>query len=147
MIIRVGDDDLDITAMVEQGYRLYRVNRRSITFWRPLSGEDFAKALEEETAEARRHPVVTICGSMRFYLRMLTVAEQLTTEGKIVIMPFVTETTSELKMMLDAMHFQKIDMAESVTVVTNQDRYIGDSTRAEIEYARLSGKPIDWVET
>lgn len=44
---------------------------------------------------------------------------------------------------MDALHFKKIEMADSVYVV-NIDEYIGKSTQREIEYARYLGKRISY---
>lgn len=54
-------------------------------------------------------PVITLCGSMRFFEAMLTIARDLTAKGFIVLAPFVIAETPELKTMLDAMHRCKID--------------------------------------
>lgn len=96
----------------------------------------------------REFSTVTICGSMRFYDRMIRVAERLTADGEVVIMPFVTVAAADqgddFKAMLDRMHRQKIDMADRVVVVTdNQAGYIGESTQAEIQYAESLGKLVD----
>lgn len=47
--------------------------------------------------------------------------------------------------MLDDMHKRKIDMADAIYVI-NVGGYIGESTRAEIEYAREKGKEIMFLE-
>lgn len=44
---------------------------------------------------------------------------------------------------MDELHLRKIDLATEIFVV-NRDDYIGDSTRREIEYAQVLGKPIRW---
>lgn len=92
----------------------------------------------------------TICGSMRFYDRMLKVAERLTGEGVVVLMPFVTvqeaDQGEEFKAMLDRMHKRKIDMSDHIVVVTDADKpYIGESTNNEIQYAAKAEKPIRWA--
>ena len=43
------------------------------------------------------------------------------------------------------MHKRKIDMADEIYVI-NVDGYIGESTRSEIEYARATGKRIQYLE-
>lgn len=92
------------------------------------------------------YTVTTICGSMRFYDRMLKAAEELSKSGHIVLMPFVTfkpeDQTSETKEMLDRMHFRKIDMSDSITVITDETGYIGESTRNEMDYAMDQNKHI-----
>lgn len=91
--------------------------------------------------------VVCIVGSMRFYKGMLEVAEDLTTNGCIVLMPFVhvareEQKTSAVKQMLDAMHRVKIDMSDAIVIVTDKAEYIGESTTREIAYARNSDKQV-----
>ena len=78
------------------------------------------------------YPIVTICGSMRFYPAMLKAAEHLTHNGFIVLMPFVTTAQgSEPKVMLDDMHKRKILLSNAVVFITNRDYYYGSSTRSE----------------
>ena len=47
--------------------------------------------------------------------------------------------------MLDAMHRQKIDMSDEIYVI-NFGGYIEESTRAEIEYAKIKGKKVSYLE-
>lgn len=103
------------------------------------------------------HPaeVVTILGSSRWKGDILAEVARLTLEGKLVISLGVFGHTdlpeynwdtdaSDLKTMLDALHKQKIDMADSVHVV-NPSGYYGESTTREIEYARSLGKPVTFM--
>lgn len=90
--------------------------------------------------------VTTICGSMRFSAEMLQLAERLTSEGQIVLMPFVTKNPEMDAVMLDDMHKAKIDMSDSIYVVTGGTGYVGNSTRGEINYAAQRSKPIRWDE-
>lgn len=97
-----------------------------------------------------KFPVTTICGSMRYYERMLRVAAKLTSEGVIVIMPHVVayggSGVAADKAMLDDMHRTKIDMCDYVTVVTDKDEpHIGESTNAEIQYAAKTNREIRWA--
>ena len=91
--------------------------------------------------------IVTICGSMRFFAQMLQVAADETVKGNVVLAPFsivaATDQGGDLKAMLDKLHIEKIDMAEQIIVVTNQDGYVGTSTRQEMAYALSSGKAMD----
>lgn len=50
-----------------------------------------------------------------------------------------------VKEMLDAISLSKVALADRVFVV-NCGGYIGDSTRAEIEYANKLGKPVSYLE-
>ena len=67
--------------------------------------------------------------------------------GSIVLAPFAVVAPehqgSNFKRMLDQLHREKIDMADTIIVVTNQHGYIGNSTRAEMVYAARHGKPWD----
>ena len=103
-------------------------------------------------------PVVTLCGSMRFWPLMVQVAATQTAAGVVVLAPFVTvaadelaggeHAVRELKVGLDALHRAKIAMSSSVTVVTDQTGYWGASTRSEIDYALSLGLPVHacWVD-
>lgn len=84
--------------------------------------------------------VITICGSMRYYARMLEMAQSLTGMGYIVLMPFVQKGQGSTDIeMLDRMHKVKIDMSFAIMVV---GEHRGASTLSEIEYARQAGIPV-----
>ena len=95
-----------------------------------------------------KYTVVTLCGSTRFKDEFLWAQKWLTLTGNIVISVGLfghsgddevwTEGTKE---MLDDMHKRKIDMADCIYVI-DVDGYVGESTRSEIEYARVHGKPV-----
>ena len=99
--------------------------------------------------------IVCLCGSTRFMTEMAEANLELTAAGWIVLAPgcnlkrphplWDTEDKIEaLKPRLDALHRAKIDLADEVVIVSDQTRYIGDSTRAEIAYAEQLGKPVRW---
>lgn len=52
---------------------------------------------------------------------------------------------SALKVMLDQLHFRKIDVANSIHVI-NRDGYVGLSTSREVAYAMQQSKGITWME-
>lgn len=54
-------------------------------------------------------------------------------------------TLSKTKEMLDDMHKRKINMADSIYVI-NVGGYIGESTKSEIEYAKVHGKEVRYLE-
>ena len=99
-----------------------------------------------------KYPLITLCGSTRFKEQFLEAQKRLTLEGNIVISVGLfghsgddevwTEGTKE---MLDDMHKRKIDMADRIFVI-NVGGYIGKSTRSEIEYAKATGKTVDYLE-
>lgn len=106
--------------------------------------------MDNGTSTHEDFPAVTICGSMRFYPRMLEIAAELTSAGRIVLMPHDAsltgvpdKTSTEHGAMLDAMHRAKIRMSEAVCVVSTGG-YIGESTRGEIEYATELGIPVEY---
>ncbi|MEU7157329.1 hypothetical protein [Streptomyces chrestomyceticus] len=92
-------------------------------------------------------PVVVLCGSTRFWERMADAAWSETLRGRIVVRPDVDMKRPRqgyadavaVKTDLDALHRAKIRLADEVLVVGD---YIGDSTRAEIAYARELGRPV-----
>lgn len=131
------------------------------------------KASTPPTDEQRIHAyylqvkpkIVTLCGSMRFYAWMLEVAERETISGSIVLSPHVrkrdimTDEQSEfyhtteqhlpdgvnMPIVLDAMHRHKIDMSSEVIICSDNARYMGESTKAEVLYAIQQGKLVRWA--
>ncbi|MFE0449633.1 hypothetical protein [Streptomyces fungicidicus] len=112
---------------------------------------------EEKLADAKKlmslPHIVVICGSTRFMTEMSEADLRETKAGKIVVKPGVDmksphELWSDpaeaeaLKIRLDNLHRAKIRLADEVLVVGD---YIGDSTRAEIAYARSLGKTVQFT--
>lgn len=96
--------------------------------------------------------IITLCGSTKFKDEFLAVQKQLTLEGYIVISVGLfghsgdNEVWSDnTKEMLDEMHKRKIDLADEIFVI-NVSGYIGASTMSEIEYARITGKTVRYLE-
>ncbi|MEU3496761.1 hypothetical protein ABZ747_25135 [Kitasatospora cineracea] len=109
---------------------------------------------EEKFADAKKllglPRIVVICGSTRFMAEMAEADLRETAAGKIVVKPgcdlksphglWADPAEAEaLKSRLDELHRAKIRLADEVLVVGD---YIGDSTRAEIAYARALGRPV-----
>lgn len=106
-----------------------------------------------------KYKVITLCGSTRFKEEFLSVQKEMTLDGNIVISVGLfghsgdnevwenmdEGTLTRTKEMLDDMHKAKIDMADEIFVI-NVGGYIGDSTRSEIEYAKLHGKKVNYLE-
>ncbi|GHH79007.1 hypothetical protein GCM10018781_56040 [Kitasatospora indigofera] len=108
----------------------------------------------DQLAEAKRQlgfpRIVVICGSTRFMAEMAEADVRETKAGRIVVKPgcdlksphamWSDPVEAEaLKFRLDELHRSKILLADEVLVVGD---YIGDSTRAEIAYARSLGRPV-----
>lgn len=106
--------------------------------------------------------VVTLCGSTKFMDEFLAEQRRLTLDGYIVITVGLfghmentyvpasldlgtDDEPSDLKLMLDNLHFRKIDLADRIHVI-NKDGYIGISTRNEIHYAAWRGRDITLME-
>ena len=91
--------------------------------------------------------VITICGSTRFKNEIFEAARQLTLDNHIVLAPFVfhhtddEEMSKELKIRLDNLHKEKINMSDAIFVV-NVDGYIGESTYGEIDWAQRMKKEV-----
>lgn len=83
--------------------------------------------------------IITICGSYKFQPTMIEVYKQLTDLGYIVLFPAMgcTEHNKEWYLKL---HFEKIAISDAIFVV-DVNKYVGESTRAEIgkaiEYRKL----------
>ena len=85
--------------------------------------------------------VVTICGSMRYYNQMLALANELTLEGKIVLLPFVLKVDDPGQDAdLQRMHRAKIDMSDEVYIFA--PGRMGLSTGEEYKYAQEQEKQI-----
>jgi hypothetical protein len=111
--------------------------------------------LDQQYEESFRPMIVCLCGSTRFKAEFEAANEVETLAGKIVLSVgffagMLTDAgrrerlTPEVKLALDELHVQKIEIADEVLVV-NVDGYIGASTRREIWYAAMRNKPIRWV--
>lgn len=99
--------------------------------------------------------VIVLCGSTRFMAEMTDADRVLTWQGDIVIKPGCDMKTPDPlwadaadaeagKARLDDLHRAKIRLADAVYVIC-PGGYIGDSTAAEIEYARELGKPLTYI--
>lgn len=107
-----------------------------------MSSIDIRQNLPENFPE-----IWTVCGSSRFKEEIIAAVRKLTLEGKIVLSLGMfghadkEALTPEIKEMLDALHFRKIDLPTGIYVV-DVDGYIGWSTRNEMNYATETGKQI-----
>lgn len=110
-----------------------------------------AARLDDVMSWADQEPkrrIVTICGSTKFRQEMTEANRRLTMAGFMVLAPGVFGhdgdiCTQQEKEALDTLHRDKIDVSWGIYVV-NPGGYIGESTRAEIEYAAAQGKNIQY---
>ena len=98
------------------------------------------------------YKVITLCGSTKFKDDFLRVQKELTLKGNIVISVGLfghagdkEVWTENIKEMLDDMHKRKIDMCDAIYVI-NKNKYIGTSTKSEIDYAISHNKEIIYME-
>lgn len=115
-------------------------------------------------ARMNRPVIVCLCGSTKFWRDYIERNATETKAGKIVLTvgTFVSEfapmttdgreivsqhhdVTAEEKNKLDELHLQKIDLADEVLFL-NRGGYMGESTRAELKYAREKRKVIRSIE-
>jgi len=101
--------------------------------------------------------IVCFCGSTRFANTFMIERWKLEKQGIITlginILPtgYFTESDHHgaeqegVKDILDELHKSKIDISDEV-VILNVDGYIGESTRAELDYAISKGKKIIYFE-
>jgi hypothetical protein len=118
--------------------------RTQLTPGDQIEVDRFMAYLKERNVKPK---VVCICGSMRFQDDMAQAAHEESLAGRIVVMPHVnaklwadTELNAARKVQLDELHRAKIRMATGGILVVGD--YIGESTTAEIAYARYLGMPV-----
>lgn len=102
-----------------------------------------------------RPTIVCLCGSTKFMAAFKKANLDFTLSGQIVLTVGADKSdlellqegtlTEDIKVRLDELHKRKIDLADEVFVL-NVGGYIGESTRSEIEYAKLHEKPIRYLE-
>ena len=105
----------------------------------------------------KKPKIVCLCGSTRFKDAFDEADYQETMAGRIVLsVGFFMHAsgnrhgedigaTPRQKIALDESHKRKIDLADEIFVL-NVGRYVGESTRSEIEYALKRGKLVRWLE-
>lgn len=104
--------------------------------------------VDYKAQRATRPSIVCLCGSSRFYEDFQAANYERTLAGEIVLsIGCDTKSdeglgiTRDQKVALDELHKRKIDLCDYVLVI-NVDGHIGESTRSEIEYARMRCKPV-----
>jgi hypothetical protein len=90
---------------------------------------------------------ITLCGSTRFGQAFRDWDVILTKAGHTVytICRMEGDASEEEKRRFDLVHQDKINHSDAI-VVLNVDGYYGESTTREIEWARMHGKTVYWLE-
>ncbi len=97
--------------------------------------------------EKSNRKIVCLCGSTKFKADFERADREETAKGNIVLTVAMfghlegLDMDSEEKKTFDAVHYDKIKLADEVLVI-NTNNYIGESTRKEIEYAQSLNKPV-----
>ena len=101
---------------------------------------------------SKKRTVVCLCGSTRFMKAFQEANLEETLAGKIVLTvgcdtksDELLDLSPEVKSQLDALHKDKIDLADEILVL-NVGGYVGRSTASEILHAWRQQKPIRWLE-
>lgn len=106
-----------------------------------------------------KYKIITLCGSTKFKEDFFKVQKELTLKGNIVLSlglfsqsdnddtfkNMSQEQISKTLKMLSDIHKRKIDMSDEIYVI-NVNGYIGKSTKSEIEYAKKTGKKVNYLE-
>jgi len=95
--------------------------------------------------------VVCVVGSTKFRdeIKEWALERTLDQHELILFAPFAKEEIPNLEHFrreLEIQHCQKIRMSDCVFVF-NKDKYIGDSTKLEIQYAKSINKSIEYLES
>lgn len=101
-----------------------------------------------------KYKVITLCGSTKFKDEFERVYKRLSLEGYIVLTVACFGHTDSpevftkpgLKEMLDDMHKEKIMMSDGIFVINPGD-YIGESTKNEIEFAKMLCLEVVYLES
>jgi hypothetical protein len=94
--------------------------------------------------------VITLCGSTRFKKAFMEWNARLTLQGNVVFSVAMwshgarIEPMPEQKQLLDTIHLEKIRRSDMIFVL-DVGRYIGESTRKEIEFATREGKGVYYL--
>lgn len=97
-------------------------------------------------------PIVTLCGSGKFYETFKKVELDLTLKGYMVLIPSIFnhpnffnpdkfELNSDDEKLYDEIHRQKILLSKFVVVI-DVDGYIGTDTKKEIDFCKLIDTPV-----
>lgn len=101
---------------------------------------------ERIRAKAQRPLIICLCGSSQYPGAFLDATEKETMAGRIVLAMAFDHTASRWRHeILRELQRHRIEMADQLYVL-NVGGYIGESTRAEIEYARSLSKDIRFLE-
>lgn len=92
-----------------------------------------------------KYQVITLCGSLKFINDFVRIQIMLERKGHVCFSVTAGEEnippTDAEKSILDKVHYKKIMLSDCILVI-DTDGYIGHSTKNEIEFAKLTNKPV-----
>ena len=112
-----------------------------------------SRKYEFDTEIGIKPRITCLCGSVRFEKEFREYAEAFHLSGDIVLMPIIfrhaefhddNSFTQQVKKQMDRVHKWKIALADLVFII-DKDGYIGESTKAEIEFAESRSKWIEYM--
>jgi hypothetical protein len=97
---------------------------------------------------------VTLCGSTKFFKECMEINRLLTFKGWIVLMCGSwghsyhknVENKKTDYALVKKLHFIKIAKSDAIVVVSDKTNYIGNSTKAEIEFSKYLDKPTFYFD-
>ncbi|MFM6138210.1 MAG: hypothetical protein ACKPCP_29400 [Sphaerospermopsis kisseleviana] len=99
--------------------------------------------------------VVTLCGSTKFFTECMEINRRLTFHGWIVLMcgswghsyhkNREGHTGADYEK-IKILHYKKILISNAIVVVSDKSGYIGNSTKAEIEFCKQKDIPIFYFD-
>lgn len=109
------------------------------------------KKLNAQYNLLEERPVITLCGSTRFKNEFYECATELTRSGWLVLMPHIFSKADgevidddRIKLLKD-MHTGRMLKSDAIFVV-NPGGYIGEHTKYEIDFARIMGLVVYYME-
>ena len=86
-----------------------------------------------------KHNVIALCGSTKFREQFMIHQKNMALQGDIVLMPCIFNHES------DACDAYQLTLTDNEIYVINVDGYIGEQTKAAIEYAEKTGKLVNYM--
>lgn len=89
------------------------------------------------------YPIATICGTMRLYGPMLTVADELTRQGSIVLMPFTRKGKNSLSVQRQ---IEQLELATGMDYDREGGRHLNATRISDEELDRQHRAKIDMAD-
>lgn len=99
--------------------------------------------------------IITLCGSTKFFVECMEINRRLTFDGWIVLMcgswghsyhQHIEGNSGISYKNVKTLHYKKILMSDAVVVVTDKSNYVGNSTKAEVQFCKQKNIPIFYFD-